>query len=161
MGKYPMEQVKRVDRPTTRIDADKVKRVPLRGAFFVRPLYGDLGKHVLAERGRFIFKNPLSVAMAEQMQALVPLQDGPVAEEIAPDTDDPELMAKHIKSLTYFMDMNIVGICEIPEYAWYTHDGKGEPVKPRHKFAIVCLIDQGYETMEGAVKPENHPSVAP
>jgi reductive dehalogenase len=150
LGKYPMEQVKRVDKPTTRIDADKIKRVPLRAAFFTRPIFGDLGDKVKDERARFIGKSPISEAIGEVMQAMIPLQDGPVAEEKAPLTDDPAEMAKHMKSLAYFMDMDIVGICEIPEYAWYTHDGKGNPVEARHSHAIVCLIDQGYETMEGA-----------
>ena len=150
LGKYPMEQVKRVDKPTTRIDTDKVKRVPLRAAFFTRPIFGDLGEKVKEERARFINKNPLSEAIGEVMQAMIPLHEGPVAEEKAPYTDDPELIAKHIKSLAYFLDMDIVGICEVPDYAWYTHDGKGNPVEARHKYALVCLIDQGYETMEGA-----------
>ncbi|MDP7601561.1 MAG: hypothetical protein QF605_09245, partial [Rhodospirillales bacterium] len=150
LGKYPMEQVKRVDKPTTRIDTDKVKRVPLRAAFFTRPIFGDLGEKVKEERARFINKNPLSEAIGEVMQAMIPLHEGPVAEEEAPYTDDPELMAKHIKSLAYFLDMDIVGICEVPDYAWYTHDGRGNPVEARHKYALVCLIDQGYETMEGA-----------
>ena len=51
LGKYPMEQVKRVDKPTTRIDADKIKRVPLRAAFFTRPIFGDLGEKVKEEAG--------------------------------------------------------------------------------------------------------------
>ncbi len=150
LGKYPMEQVKRVDKPTTRIDADKVERVPLRAAFFTRPFYGDLGDHVKHERHRFINKNPLSEAIGEQMQALMPLRNGEVADEKAPLTDNPVEMAKHIKSLAYFLDMDIVGICEVPEYAWYTHNGKGEPVEAKHEYALVCLIDQGYSTMEGA-----------
>ena len=150
LGKYPMEQVKRVDKPTTRIDTDKVKRVPLRAAFFTRPMFGDLGAKVKDERARFINKNPLSEAIGEVMSAMIPLHEGPVAEEEAPFTDDPELMAKHIKSLAYFLDMDIVGICEVPDYAWYTHDGKGNPVEAKHKYALVCLIDQGFETMEGA-----------
>jgi reductive dehalogenase len=150
LGKYPMETVKRVDRPTTRIDTERVPRVPLRGAFFTRPFFGDLGERAKSERKRFISKYPLSAAMGEVMQALIPLQDGDVAPETAPGTDDPEAMAKHVKSLAYFMDIDIVGICEIPEYAWYSHNAKGEVIEPRHKYAIVMVIDQGYETMEGA-----------
>jgi hypothetical protein len=38
-----METVERVDKPTTRIDAEKIPRVPLRGAFFTRPTYGVQG----------------------------------------------------------------------------------------------------------------------
>ena len=150
LGKYPMETVKRVDKPTTRIDADKVKRVPYRGAFFTRAFYGDLGERVKEERPRMIDKYPLGAAMGDVMRHLIPMQFGDVAPEKAPDTDDPEEMAKHIKSLAYFLDIDIVGICEVPDYAWYSHDHEGKEIIPDHKYAIVMIFDQGFETMEGA-----------
>ncbi len=150
LGKYPMETVKRVDKPTTRIDEERVPRVPMRAAFFNRPLYGDLGERSREERSRFISKYPLAAAMGDISRALVPLQSGDVAPDKAPGTDDPAEMAKHIKSLSYFLDIDIVGICEVPDYAWYSHDARGEVIEPYHKYAIVMIIDQGYETMEGA-----------
>ncbi len=150
LGRYAMETVRRVAKPTTRIDSDRVPRVPLRGAFFTRPMFGDMGERVREERARFINKYPLAAAMEDIVQTLVPLQDGDTAPEQAPGTDDPEAMARHLKALCYFMKVDIVGICEIPEYAWYSHDGEGKPVAADHKYAIVLVFDQGYETMEGA-----------
>ena len=44
----------------------------------------------------------------------------------------------------------MTGICEIPRYAWYSHRKNCTDLKPYNKYAIVMLIDQGYETMEGA-----------
>ena len=150
LGKYPMETVKRVDKPTTRIDAEAIKRVPFRASFFTRPFYGDLGKRAKAERPRMIHKYPLSASVGDIMAHMVPLQDGEVAPETAPGTDDPDAMAKHIKALAYFLDVDIVGICEIPDYAWYSHDAHGNEITPDHKYAIVMIFDQGFETMEGA-----------
>jgi len=43
LSKYPMETVRRVDRPTTLILDDEVPRVPKRAAFFERAIHGDLG----------------------------------------------------------------------------------------------------------------------
>ncbi len=150
LGKYPMETVSRVDKPTTRIDAESVKRVPSRGAFFTRARFGDFGERTKAEMMRMMPKYPLTRAIMDTMMVQVPLQDGETAPDQAPGTDDPDAMAKHVKSLAYFLDVDIVGICEIPEYAWYSHDGKGEEVTPDHKYAIVMIYDQGFETMEGA-----------
>jgi len=150
LGKYPMERLKRVARPTTRIDDDKVPRVPLRGAFFTRPMFGDLGEKTKKQRARFINKYPLADAMGEVMMHNIEKQHGEVAEEKAPIPDDLVERANHIKSLCYFLDIDIVGICKVPDYAWYSHDGNGDPVTTKHKYAIVMLIDQGYETMEGA-----------
>jgi len=44
----------------------------------------------------------------------------------------------------------MVGVCEVPNYAWYSHRGDGSVIEPDHKNAVVILLDQGYETMEGA-----------
>ena len=70
MGKYPMEQVKRVDKPTTRIDEEFVPRVPLRAAFFTRPSFGDLGERVQNERKRFMSKHPIGRAIGASPTAL-------------------------------------------------------------------------------------------
>ncbi len=63
-ARYPMEQVKRVERPTTLILDDEVPRVPKRAAFFQRALHGDLGDKAKTERTRFAFKTPLSSSAA-------------------------------------------------------------------------------------------------
>ena len=48
------------------------------------------------------------------------------------------------------MGSSSTGICEIPDYCWYSHDKRGQPIEPYHKYALVVLIDQGYETFQGA-----------
>jgi reductive dehalogenase len=52
--------------------------------------------------------------------------------------------------MCYFLGADVVGICEIPEYAWFTHDYHGQEVEAEHRYAIVLLLDQGYETMAGS-----------
>lgn len=150
LGKYPMEKIKRVDKPTTRINDDEIPRVPLRGSFFSRAKHGDLRKNCQEEYYRFATKSPLAAAMDDVMTSLVPLQDGKVAGEKAFGTDNATEITEHIKSLCYFLDVDIVGICEIPDYAWYSHDESGQPITPKHKVAIVMVFDQGFETMEGS-----------
>ena len=44
----------------------------------------------------------------------------------------------------------MVGVCAVPRYAWYSHKADGTVIEPYHENAIVILLDQGYETMEGA-----------
>jgi reductive dehalogenase len=145
-----MEKLARVERPTTRIDAERIPRVPQRSNFFVRAAHGDLGPKPQREFPRFVKKYPLSDAMADVMDAMVPLQDGEVAEQRAPGTDDSEVMAEHIKALCYFLDIDIVGICEAPAYCWYSHRLDGTAIEPYHRYAIVMVLDQGFETMWGA-----------
>ena len=150
LSKYPMEQVKRVDKPTTLILEDEVPRVPKRAGFFERAIHGDLGGKAKRERGRFSFKHPFADAMLKQIRGMVPHQDGPIAETPAPELSDAAANTNALKSLSYALGAEITGICEIPDYAWYSHKEDGSEIKPYHKYAVVCLIDQGYDTLEGA-----------
>ena len=71
LGIYPMEQVKRVDEPTTKIFDDEVPRVPKRAAFFERALRGDLGDKSQRERHRFAFKQPHTSGMMTAMRHIL------------------------------------------------------------------------------------------
>ena len=150
LSKYAMETVDRVDRPTTLIIDDEVPRVPKRAAFFERPIHGDLGAKTQKERNRFAFKHPLATAMLNQIRAMVPHQDGPVAEQAAASCSDAAENTRALKSLSYFLGAELTGVCEVPRYAWYSHDENGVPIECHHKYAVVMLIDQEYDTMEGA-----------
>jgi reductive dehalogenase len=144
-----MEKIRRVDSPTTYI-SDDVPRVPKRSNFFNRAASGDLGAKAKRERSRFVGKIPSARAMGKICREHLAVHKGEAAEQQAPLPDDPIEVAEHIKSLCYFMGADIVGICEIPDYAWYSHDTDGSPIEPRHRYAIVVLVDQGYDTLSAA-----------
>jgi reductive dehalogenase len=150
LSNYPMETVKTVDRPTTLILDDEVPRVPKRAAFFERALQGDLGAKARRERSNFSFKHPTSRSLVQTIRALVPHQDGPVADVETDAYANPEANSRAIKSLAYFLGADLAGICEIPRYAWFSHKEDGTPIEMYHKYAVVMLIDQGFDTMEGA-----------
>ncbi len=149
LGKYPMEKIRRVQQTTTRI-TEQVPRVSKRANFFNRARFGDLGGKPAQEVRRFVVKSPLSKALDRVASSQVPLQDGPVNPQKAPLPEDAQELTNHIKALCYFLDADVVGVCEAPEYAWYSHDLQGNPIEARHRYAIVLLIDQGYETMAGS-----------
>jgi len=151
LSRFPMETVKRVERPTTLILDDEVPQVPKRAAFFQRALHGDLGDKAKAERTRFAFKTPLSWSLLQVIRALVPFQGGEAAP--APNRAryrDGKANARALKSLSYSLGSDLTGICEIPRYAWFSHKEDGKEIEPYHRYAVAMLIDQGYDTMEGA-----------
>ncbi len=151
LSRYPMETVRRVDRPTTLILDDEVPRVPKRASFFERALQGDLGERAQVERSRFSFKHPVAAAQLALIRALVPHQDGPVVSAQAGERyRDAAANARAVKSLAYFLGADLAGICEVPRYAWYSHGTNGTPIEPYHRYAVVMLIDQEFDTMEGA-----------
>lgn len=149
LGPYPMESLKKVDRPTTRITND-IPRFDAREHGFARAMRGDFGPGTAREFERFINKHPLGAAFAEMTGLMVPLVDGEVAQAKAPLPQDPKTLSQHIKQLGYFLRADIVGICRLPQYAVYSHDLAGNPVELDHKSAILIVIDQDYDTMLGS-----------
>jgi len=64
--------------------------------------------------------------------------------------DDINVVSRHIKSYGNFMGADLVGICEIPDYAYYSHDKNGVPVEKKYKYAICIIVDQDYDTLEAS-----------
>jgi reductive dehalogenase len=149
-GAHPFEKLKRVEAPTTYIDEENVARVPKRADMFARAQFGDMGKSLqdAAKGGYYVRKAATSFAQRRALGAFVLLQDGESAEATGPT--DAERNAANIKAATYFLGVDAVGLSRCPEWAWYSHDATGEEIVPPHDQAISMIIDQGYETMEGA-----------
>jgi ferredoxin len=150
LGKYEMEKIQRVDAPTTLVLRDEIKRMPKRADLFSRALAGDLGEKPAKERRRFAVKHPLAFAMTPLIRNMVPLQGG--REPLQGSTlSDAKRNAEAIKALGYYMGADLVGICRAEPWMYYSHgDEAGEPIAPYHPYAVVMLIDQGFETMEGS-----------
>jgi ferredoxin len=153
LGRYPMEKIRRVDEPTTLVLRDEIRRIPKRADLFQRALAGDLGEKPATERRRFAVKHPLAFAMTPLIRNMVPMQGTrePLASAGVRGASDPKLNADSVKALGYFMGADLVGICRAEPWMYYSHDDeKGEPIAPYHPYAVVMLIDQGFETMEGS-----------
>ena len=68
----------------------------------------------------------------------------PVAHKVAPIPDDPRVLSRHIKSLGYFLGADLMGICEIPDYAMFLDDTGGnefiaDSIRYDYKYAIVLV----------------------
>ncbi|MEM1066016.1 MAG: reductive dehalogenase domain-containing protein [Pseudomonadota bacterium] len=149
-GPHPFETLKRVDAPTTYIDEARVARVPKRTDMFARAQFGDMGKAVQegAKGGHYARKAAPSMAQRRMLGAFVLLQDGPPEGRDRPT--DAAQNALNIKAASYFLGVDAVGISRCPDWTWYSHDATGAPIEPPHNQAISMIVDQGYETMEGA-----------
>ena len=152
LGPHPFETLKRVNEPTTYIDAANVARVPKRANMFARALFGDLGPKVqsASKNGNYVRKSAAAFAFRPTLGAFILLQDGEAAPEVHPSTADPMRNADNIKAAAYFLGCDAVGLSACPDYAYYSHDAAGQPIEPYHENAISIIIDQGHETMEGA-----------
>jgi len=147
LGLHPMEKIKRVDEPTTLVLGDEIRRMPKRADLFTRALAGDLGEKLVKERRRFAVKHPLAFAMTPLIRNMVPMQGS----RISLKKHSPGNFSDDIKALAYYLGADLAGICRAEPWMYYSHDDeKGEPIEPYHPYAVVMLIDQGFETMEGA-----------
>lgn len=149
-GAHPFETLKRVETPTTFIDEPNVARVPKRADMFARAQFGDMGKKLQdgAKGGHYVRKAAPSMAQRRALGAFVLLQDGEPAAKKVPL--DPQQAADLIKATSYFLGVDAVGISRCPDWAWYSHDARGEVIDPPHDQSVNMIIDQGYETMEGS-----------
>jgi len=151
LGPHPFETLKRVDNPTTYIDAPNVARVPKRANLFARALFGDMGKHVqeATKNGNYVRKSASAFAFRPSLGAFVLLQDGD-AREKQEGTDNANQNAANIKGALYFLGVDACGLSACPDWTYYSHDAAGQSITPYHSNAISMIIDQGHETMEGA-----------
>ena len=150
-GPHPFETLKRVDSPTTYIDEAHVARVPKRTDMFARAQFGDMGKanQKGSAGGYYARKSAPSMAQRHMLGAFVLLQDGVPADSSTAYNDELR-NAANIKAASYWLGADAVGISRCPDWAWYSHDATGAEIIPTHNQAISMIIDQGYETMEGA-----------
>jgi len=150
-GALEFEKLKRVDKPTTFIDEERVARVPKRSDMFARSQFGDLGKkpQAAALGGWYARKSAPAMAQRKALGAFVLLQDGAPEKPDAKPTD-AKRNTENIKAASYFLGIDAVGISRCPDWTWYSHDATGAELIPPHNNAISMIIDQGFETMEGA-----------
>ncbi len=149
LGPYPVDRLKRVERPTTVI-TEHIPRFDQREHGFARAMRGDFGPATTHQFQRFITKHPLGAALATTAIKTSSMTEGNVAPTQAPVPEDPHTLSRHIKQLGYFLRADIVGICRLPQYAVYRNDMAGNPVELDHKNAIVVVIDQDCDTMRGS-----------
>jgi reductive dehalogenase len=144
---FPVHVLTRVDRPTNKIIDDQVPQLDGRDSGFMKARRGDYGPKLQKEWERFVHKHPISSALVKMTVHLADQVDGKSADQVAPITDDPVVLARHIKHLCYFLRADLVGICKLPRYAIYTHSHPGEePVELNHKNAIAIIVDQDWPT---------------
>ena len=152
LGAFPFETLTRRDTPTTFIDHDRVPRFPKRADFFARALFGDLGKAVQdqAKNAHYVMKSPIGACARRALGALLLLQFGEARGPVSASTADPQRNADNLKAAAYYLGVDAVGLCAVPDWAYYSHDAGGNPLPAYHANGVNLLLDQGHETMEGA-----------
>jgi ferredoxin-NADP reductase/epoxyqueuosine reductase QueG len=152
-SRYPTEKLKRVDKTTNFIDEDRIPRVPKSSEFFLRAAFGDLGKGPMeaSKDGFSVAKAPLAAALRLALSVYSLLQRGEASPE-RNDTyqDDPGKNADRMKAAMHYLGADLCGVSRAPDWVWYSHRQDGSEMPVAHPNAVSVMIDQGYETMDGA-----------
>lgn len=149
LGRFPMQRLKRVDKPTNLI-TDNIQRINAREKALAKATRGDYGPAVQRESPRFSAKYPLNAAQMDVLTHLSSIKDNEVAASKAPIPEDPEVLSRHIKRLGYFLKADIMGICRLPKSAVYSHDRQGNPIDIDYQFAIVIVMGMENQTIKAS-----------
>jgi reductive dehalogenase len=151
-SRFPVETLKRVDKTTTFIDEERIPRVPKSSEFFLRAAFGDLGKAAqeASKDGFSVTKAPLAAALRLALNVYSLMQRGDAAPQKVAGYEDPEKNADRLKAAMHFLGADIAGISRAPAWVWYSHRQDGTEMPVAHPLAVTVMIDQGFETMEGA-----------
>jgi hypothetical protein len=140
LGPFPMERIRRVDRPTNLI-TDAVQRIDMRDTAYGLAGRGEYGPAVQKGVQRSLpGKYPLSAAQKDVIDHIAVMAPQPVAPEIAPIPQEAETLTRHIKAVGYFLKADIVGTCRVPESAYYSHDKQGNLITPRFGQAVLVVM---------------------
>lgn len=143
----PMDGVRQVDHPTTYI-SDSVQRIDMRDTAYGLAARGKYGPAAQKGVQRILpARYPLSAAQADITNHIASLPSNPVAPELAPIPHEPAILTHHMKSLGYFLKADLVRVCKVPLYAYYSHDKQGNPVQPRYEYAIVIVMRKDWQAI--------------
>ncbi len=150
VGALPTGYFRRVDRPTNVI-TDAVHRIDMRDTAYGLATRGEYGPVVQRHMQRTLpEKYPLSAAQKDVVDHLARIAENGVAPQTAPVSTDPEVLSRHMKAVGYFLKADVVGICHVPTYAYYSHDKQGRPIEPAYKNAIVFAMRKDWPTVHAS-----------
>jgi reductive dehalogenase len=150
-SRFPVETLRRVEQTTTFIDEPRIPRVPKSSEFFLRAAFGDLGPapQEASKDGYSVAKAPLAAALRLALNVYSVLQRGDPAPARVP-VHDPRGNADLLKATLHYLGADLAGVSRAPDWVWYSHRQDGTEMPVAHPFAATVMIDQGFETMEGA-----------
>ncbi len=150
LGPFPMERVKRVDKPTTLI-SDAIQRIDARDTAYGLAARGEYGPAVQkSAQINLPAKYPLSAAQKDIIDYIALIQSRPSASQVAPLPQDPQILTRHIKAIGYFLKADLVGTCRVPASAYYSHDKQGNPIDVRYENAVIIVMRKELKAVRAA-----------
>jgi len=143
LGPYPLEKLQRIDNPTTKYIGE-IQRRSRQESGMAKAMASEAGKRIRESGTMFYDRDPLCSALSSFQSHIAKFALPEVADAKAPLPDDPRILARHLKSLGYFLGADMVGICALPESAVFVEEADCD-----HPYAIVLLnVKKAYITRQ-------------
>jgi len=139
-GSFPRGHIRHLERPTT-IITDAIQRIDLRNTAYGLAARGEYGPAVQkGVQNCLPGKYPLSAAQKDVIDHIALIDPNTAASSFAPIPTDPGILTRHIKEVGYFLKADLVGTCQVPESAYYSHDKLGNSIEPLYKNAVLIVM---------------------
>ncbi len=150
LGPFPVERLKRVDRPTNLV-TDAVQRIDARENAYGLAARGDYGPVVQQSvKYKLPEKYPLSAAQKDILDHIALIEPASVPQQKAPIPEEPETLTRHIKAVGYFLKADIMASCKVLESSYYSHDRNGTPIEPQYENAIIIIMRKNWHAMHAS-----------
>lgn len=150
MRKFPYLELKRIEKPTTKI-TDDIQRIDLRNIAYQVAARGEYGQAV--QKGvqtSLPGKYPISAAQKDIIEYISTIPHNAIANKKALITNDPRVFTNHIRSLGYFLKADLIGFCHVPLSAYYSHDSYGNQIDPAFENAIIIVMRKELNTVRAS-----------
>ena len=139
LGPYPLEKLKHVEKPTNGYPGE-IKQRSERESAVAKLIASEQGKKLIENQGGMFFdRDPLCSAYSSMQSHIANYTLPETAKHKAELPDDKRILARHIKSLGYFLGADMVGICKLPKSAIYLEAMEKEGNDALYENAIVLL----------------------
>jgi len=149
LGPYPLEKLKKVDKITSEIISESPPAHE-KDMAFAKARWGGFGDVVKKNMEDFTVRVPIGASFFHYQKYINAYPEDQIAPEKAPLPEDPLVVTRHMKKMTYFCGAEQVGVCEVPDDVYYTNKVDGTPVEHHYKYAIVFLVRTHLPTLQSS-----------
>jgi reductive dehalogenase len=144
---HPLPKMEDHVKQPTFIPKGPFKRFKQTDQVFMRALRGELGEEMRKINITTPPPHPMDRTVFSPTMVRAHLWNGcePEVFKYRVPVDDKKKMSRHVKAVAREMGADLVGITHLHEAFVFENDRDGNPIEPKHKYAIVMAMEMEYD----------------